>query len=166
MNARLKPYEASTFSDHVMPYHCVHCHYETTARSFAYAKGGISPYGLDDRGAEALADRYARVHAAARAAISIRIAPCPRCHRRDREAVVQVYRVTLVACAAMIGFAIAIIAWSGQPLGRAMVVGSALAAIPALLLWKHRTSQLSSGQVRFDVQPEASPAVTPARPRG
>jgi hypothetical protein len=144
----------------------VHCHYETTARSFTYAKGRISPYGLDDRGAEALSDRYARAHAAARAAMSIRIAPCPRCHRRDREAVVQVYRVTLVMCAAMIGLAILIIAGSGQPLARAVVVGSALAAVPAMLLWKHRTSQLSGSQVRFDIQPEARPAVTPARPRG
>ena len=38
--------------------------------------------------------------------------------------------------------------------------------VPAMLLWKHRTSQLISQQVRFDAEPEARPAITPARPRG
>ena len=78
MYVRLKSYEASAFSDHVMPYRCVHCHHETTARAFAYAKGvGLSPYGLDDHGAEARADRHARANAATQAALSIRIASSP-----------------------------------------------------------------------------------------
>jgi len=80
----------------------VHCGHEATARAFAFAKGvGISLYGLDDRGAEARADRHARASAAAQAAIAIRIAPCPRCHRRDRRAVLEVYRSTLLLCLAI-----------------------------------------------------------------
>jgi Flp pilus assembly protein TadB len=167
MYVRLKSYEASAFSDHVMPYRCVHCHHETTARAFAYARGaGLSPYGLDDRGAEARADRYARANAAAQAALSIRIAPCPRCHRRDRDAVLEVYRSTLVMCAGLLALPIVLLAWSGQRWSAAAIVGLALGAVPAMLLWKHKASQLFSQQVRFDVRLEATPAITPARPRG
>lgn len=165
MYVRLKSYEASTFSDHVMPYRCVHCQYETTARAYAYAKGvGLSPYGLDDHGAEARADRHARASAAAQAALSIKIAPCPRCHRRDRDPLFEVYRTTLAVCAAIVILPVALIAWSGQAMAVALVLGPALGALPALLLWRYKTSQLFSNQVRFDLAPEARPAITPARP--
>lgn len=155
MYVRLKSYEANSFSDHVLPYRCVHCGHATTARAFAFATGvGISPYGLDDQGAAARADRHARANAAAQAALSIRIAPCPRCHRRNRQAILEVYRSSLLLSLAILVTPILLVAGSGQRWQAALFVGGALGVVPAMLFWKHRTSQLTSRQVRFDPPPD------------
>jgi len=150
MLVRLRASEASTFSDHVMRYRCVHCRYETTARAFAFARGaGLTTYGLDHRGAEARDDRHARA-VAAQAALSIRIAPCPRCRRYDRKTMLEVYRVTLWACLAIVVAPVLLLAWGGQRWSAATIVGLALGAVPAMVFWKHRTSPVTSTSVRFD----------------
>jgi len=150
MLVRLRSSEASTCSDHVMRYRCVHCRYETTAHAFAFARGpGAAPYGLDHRSAEARDDRYARA-AAAQAALSIRIAPCPRCRRYDRKTMLEVYRVTLWTCLAILVTPVLLLAWGGQRWSAATIVGLALGAAPAMLFWKQRTSPVTSTSVRFD----------------
>src|SRR5258708_1566634 len=103
MYFRATAYEANTLADHSMPYCCVHCRYQTTARAYAFGSGtGISPYGIDDQGAEARSHRHAQAAAMAQAALSMRIAPCPRCHRTDRRAVFAVYRATLLVCLSLV----------------------------------------------------------------
>jgi len=159
MYVRIKAVETTTLGDHARRYRCVHCGYETTARAFAFARGlGLSPYGIDDAGAERRAGMYARAAAGAQASLAIRIAPCPRCHRRDRRAIVRVYRSALIISLALLALPVVLVAWSGQRLGAALFVGIALGFVPAMLYWKHRTSQLTSRHVRFD--PPAEPPAT------
>lgn len=103
-----------------------------------------------DAGAETRTYRRQLASAMAQAALSIRIAPCPRCHRHDRKAVRTVYRTTLWSCTAMLAAPIAVLAWSGQRWTTAVLVGLTLGAVPAMLWWKHRSSQLTATHVRFD----------------
>lgn len=128
MLVRLKTYGASAFGDHVLRYRCVHCFHEATARVFAHASSS------------------------AQAAHAIRTAPCPRCHRHDRKAALAVYRTTLSICLALLCAPVLLFAWNGQRWGTAVLVGLALGAVPAMLFWKHKASQLASAQVRFDLR--------------
>lgn len=171
MYFQLNSYEASSLSDHVMAYGCVHCGYQTTARAFAFATGtGLSPYGVDDQGAEARAARHAAANGRAAAELAIRTAPCPRCRRRDRKPLFPVYRNTLLLCALIVLGPIAL--FGGASLatwGSAAFMGLFFGGPCALLYWKHRTSQLTSRQVRFDAPPataEVEAAAATARADG
>jgi hypothetical protein len=147
MYVRLRTSEASTFSDHVMRYRCVHCRLETTAHAYP------TTAGYPARRADGRPGRHARAAIAAQVALSIRIAPCPRCHRHDRKAMLELYRATLWACFAILIAPVLVIAWSGQRWPAATLIGLALGAVPALVFWKHKTSRLASAQVRFDSLP-------------
>lgn len=150
---RINSYEASSLNDHVMPYRCVHCGYQTTARAFAYAKGtGVSPYGIDDAGAATRAERSAAANARALAIRSIRLASCPSCHRRDRSVLVRAYRdITLRALAilAVIIGPLCLVA----PWGSAVFLGLFAAGPVSLMYWNNRIAQLTSRAVRFDALP-------------
>jgi Zn ribbon nucleic-acid-binding protein len=167
---RLNSYEASSLSDHVAPYRCVHCGYQTTARAFAFATGtGLSPYGVDDNGAEARAARYAIAKGRARAEQAIRMAPCPRCHRRDRAPLWAAYRSTLLVSALIVIGAMVLftlphdVQWRGG-----VFLGLFFGGPCGLLYWRHKTSQLTSRQVRFDdpVEAEAALAASGGRMEG
>lgn len=150
---RINSYEASSLNDHVMPYRCVHCGYQTIARAFAYAKGtGLSPYGIDDAGAERRALSAADANARAQAIRSIRLAPCPSCRRRDRSVLVRAYRDislrALAILAAIIGPLCLVAPW-----GSAMILGLFAGGPVSLMYWNHRISALTSRAVRFDALP-------------
>jgi hypothetical protein len=151
-----------------MPYRCVHCGYETTARAFAFATGtGISPYGIDDDGAEARAARSAISSARARATLAIRMAPCPRCRRRDRRPLWEAYRSALaVSALILVGTMGLCSAPSDVRWPSGVLLGLLFGGPCALLYWRHTTSQLTSRQVRFDAPPsEAEVAAAAAAVR-
>jgi len=144
-------YRATTFADHAVPYRCVHCHYEGLARVFAYAAGtGASPYGIDDAGAERRALRRASANADAQARANVALAPCPRCRRRDRRAVIAAYRSPLLQSIAIIALSMAAVALMDQAWQIVVVLGGAMGLAFAALWWKYRTAQLGPRGVRFD----------------
>jgi hypothetical protein len=126
MYVRLKTWEASAFGDHVLRYRCVHCFHRATARVFAHASSS------------------------AQAAWATRTAACPRCHRHDRKAALAVYRATLSICLALVCAPVLLLAWSGHRWSAAVFVGLAIGAVPAMLFWRHKTTQLATTTVRFD----------------
>src|SRR4051794_1409773 len=97
-----KVYTGTTLSDYALPYCCLYCRYNVTARVFAFGSGtASSPYSLDNDGAASSAERRAAKMAERTATRLVRSAACPACHRRDRGPIRRVQALLALECTAI-----------------------------------------------------------------
>jgi hypothetical protein len=90
-------------SKQVLPFQCRSCNHQAMALVVGVGQGqGNSPYMLDESGAKQRAADSSRRAADDNARLTLKLAVCPKCHRRDEDALRSLKTKAVATMVAMV----------------------------------------------------------------
>ncbi len=142
----------------VLPFHCPHCAHQARALVVGIGQGqGTSPYFLDESGAKQRASSGAERAAEENAALTLKVARCPSCHKRDEQAL-QAMRTKVILGAVACLVALPLMGLVMDALQRAsfgLYIFGPIGVITAWFLWSSKKWQWETADRRVAfVDPE------------